>query len=280
MKCFNFFCLLIFVAGISNAQIGINTIDPDPTAILDIKSTNSGLLIPRVALSGPNDTTTIAGDKPESLLIYNTSSAGGLTPGFFYWDGTDSWDKIKTTADDNDDDDDGDDVISQYAFGDIKHSFQPGDHDGWYLLDGRAVGSLSSSAETAANNLGFTSNLPNANNRVLKAKTGSEALGTAVGSNSITLNANNIPQLTGTTNNSGNHSHGFQDSTTSSNNERLRTNGSTSNFSVVNTINNQSKTTNSAGDHNHTVTVGNASPTSINNTPASIVTNVFVYLGE
>lgn len=64
-------------------QVGIGTITP--SAALDISSTNDGLLLPRIAL---NNTTTATVTTPTvSELVYNTSTVGDVTPGFYYWDG-------------------------------------------------------------------------------------------------------------------------------------------------------------------------------------------------
>lgn len=77
------------------AQVGIGTTSPN--AALDISSSNSGLLIPRVTLgSATDDTTVVSPNEPdlvESTLVYNTGT-GGLKPaGFYYWDG-DSWEAM------------------------------------------------------------------------------------------------------------------------------------------------------------------------------------------
>lgn len=48
------------------------------------------------------------------------------------------------------------------AVGDIKQGFQPSDHNGWIKLDGRLITSLSSSQQTNAISLGFSTNLPDA----------------------------------------------------------------------------------------------------------------------
>jgi hypothetical protein len=61
--------------------------DPDGSAMLDVQSSNSGMLIPRVALTGTADGTTIA-TPATSLLVYNTATAGGLTPGYHYNSGS------------------------------------------------------------------------------------------------------------------------------------------------------------------------------------------------
>ncbi|CAI8715247.1 hypothetical protein [Chryseobacterium sp. IT-36CA2] len=72
---------LLFLAGTllmsvnAFSQVGINTTTPDPSSILDIKSSNKGLLIPRVALTGKNDLTTIP-NPANSLLVYNLYNAG------------------------------------------------------------------------------------------------------------------------------------------------------------------------------------------------------------
>ena len=76
----------------SSAQVGINTISPVSGAILDITSSNKGLLIPRVTLTGTDDVSTIKPVATTGLMVYNTVIAGTLavqvTPGFYYWSGT------------------------------------------------------------------------------------------------------------------------------------------------------------------------------------------------
>ena len=78
--------LLTFIT--AHSQVGIGTTTPSASSMLEIKSTNSGLLIPRINLTSSTDNTTIA-SPATSLLVYNTSSSADLTPGFYYWDG--SW---------------------------------------------------------------------------------------------------------------------------------------------------------------------------------------------
>lgn len=75
---------LLFVTNLIQAQVGIGTTSPNASSILDITSTNSGLLIPRVALTGTSDVTTIP-SPATSLLVYNS----GFGPnGFYYWNGS------------------------------------------------------------------------------------------------------------------------------------------------------------------------------------------------
>ena len=72
----------LFIAQQARAQIGINNdnSEPDPSAMLDVKSTTSGFLTPRMTKAErdaiPNPAT--------SLLIYQTDD----TPGFYYNSGT------------------------------------------------------------------------------------------------------------------------------------------------------------------------------------------------
>ncbi|MEK6451142.1 MULTISPECIES: hypothetical protein [unclassified Myroides] len=86
--------LTLFVFGytaIALAQekggIGIGIPLPDQSAILHIHSSDKGVLIPKVSLENNKDIKTIKGGgmMPESLLVYNTNTANGLTPGFYYW---------------------------------------------------------------------------------------------------------------------------------------------------------------------------------------------------
>lgn len=79
--------LLSFPA-LAQDNVGIGTSTPDPSALLELLSTNKGLLIPRVALQSNTDVVTIPAPAV-SLLVYNTNPAmtnGAL--GFWYWDGT------------------------------------------------------------------------------------------------------------------------------------------------------------------------------------------------
>jgi hypothetical protein len=85
---------LLLAAGSYAQSVGINAdgTAPDGSAMLDVKSTDKGMLIPRVALTGTTDVTTIS-SPATSLLVYNTATAGDVTPGFYYWDGS-SWTPI------------------------------------------------------------------------------------------------------------------------------------------------------------------------------------------
>lgn len=97
---FCFFILVCIFSGfIANAQVGINTDNPDVSSMLDITSTNKGLLIPRVSLTGDNDVTTIA-SPANTLLVYNIATVAGIngvSPGFYYYNtATLRWIKLAT----------------------------------------------------------------------------------------------------------------------------------------------------------------------------------------
>jgi hypothetical protein len=83
------FCLL---GVISQAQVGIGTTTPDTSSALDILSTNSGLLIPRVNLVDVTNNVTPITAPATSLLVWNTNAAviGGNGVGYYYWDNL-SW---------------------------------------------------------------------------------------------------------------------------------------------------------------------------------------------
>ena len=87
-------CLLLMIFLTSNsliAQVGINTSSPANGAMLDISSSSKGFLMPRVELTGTNDTTTITPSATTGVMVYNTVTAGVIpyqvTPGFYYWSG-------------------------------------------------------------------------------------------------------------------------------------------------------------------------------------------------
>lgn len=77
--------LLLVVTTVS-AQIGVGTRTPHPDAMLEVKSTNKGLLLPRVALVS---TTSVAplSTHVEGMSVYNTATTSDVTPGYYYNDG-------------------------------------------------------------------------------------------------------------------------------------------------------------------------------------------------
>jgi hypothetical protein len=97
MKTFQLLITVLFTTAILfvNAQEGVainpTGANPDPSAMLDITNSSKGLLLPRVALNATNIATPVTAPAT-SLVVYNTATAGSgitaVTPGFYYWDGT------------------------------------------------------------------------------------------------------------------------------------------------------------------------------------------------
>ncbi len=79
-----FFSMFIFQN--TNGQVGINTTNPAPGSMLDIETTDKGIVIPRVNIADLSTIAPVTGGSTESLLVYNTNVGTG--PGFFYWDST------------------------------------------------------------------------------------------------------------------------------------------------------------------------------------------------
>ncbi|NER15239.1 hypothetical protein GWK08_17415 [Leptobacterium flavescens] len=74
------------------SQVGIGTSTPDPSSILDINSTDKGLLIPRMSESQRNSITSpVAG-----LMIYQIDNS----PGFYYYNGS-GWFSVASSSGDN-----------------------------------------------------------------------------------------------------------------------------------------------------------------------------------
>lgn len=72
--------IILFFSQTTRAQVGIGTITPDPSAQLDVSSTDKGMLVPRMTLSERNAIT----DPATGLLIFQTNN----TPGFYYYNGS------------------------------------------------------------------------------------------------------------------------------------------------------------------------------------------------
>lgn len=90
---------LFLIASNADAQnIGINNPAPDASAVLDISSTDKGLLVPRVALSATNLTAPVTAPAT-GLMVFNTVIAGvfpnNVTPGYYFWSGT-NWLRFDT----------------------------------------------------------------------------------------------------------------------------------------------------------------------------------------
>lgn len=280
---------LIFIIFKSFGQVGIGTNTPANTAMLEVSSNNKGFLLPRMTSAQRSAIVSPV----NGLQVYDTN-----TNSIWYFNGT-YW--VNTLA--------------MASAGDVKSGVQSADHSGWILLDGRALSTLSANQQAVAITLGFSGNLPNANNAYL-VQNGS-TMASVSGSNTVTLTHANLPNVTfyGTTSNSGDHNH-----TTNSISITTSTNGyhnhsvSTKHDGNDSGLNNVSRiimsgddawnpsttyteytnydgnhthnvtipatNSNTAGSHLHTVNVSSGgSSTPINIAPKSLSVNMFIYLG-
>ena len=85
---FGFFLLIISFSAMSQG-VGINMTGsaPDANAGLDVNFPDKGILIPRVALTSTISASPLSG-YVAGMMVYNTSTTGDVTPGFYYCDGS------------------------------------------------------------------------------------------------------------------------------------------------------------------------------------------------
>ncbi|MDB5201169.1 MAG: hypothetical protein JWQ27_578 [Ferruginibacter sp.] len=86
-----FFTLTIslFLTISTFSQVGIGTNSPNAAALLDLTSTDKGLLVPRVSLQQTSLAAPLA-NHVAGMIVYNTNTAGNVSPGFYINDGS-SW---------------------------------------------------------------------------------------------------------------------------------------------------------------------------------------------
>lgn len=79
------------------AQTGIGTTTPDPSAKLEVNSSNKGFLPPKVELTARNGTSSPIASPATGLFVYNTAVAGlasnAVSPGFYFYNGT-NWTRM------------------------------------------------------------------------------------------------------------------------------------------------------------------------------------------
>lgn len=83
--------LAILLTISTQAQVGINTDNPDPSSALDIQASDKGILIPRIELNADLTESLPVENPATGLLIYNS----GLNHenGFYFWNGSE-WTNI------------------------------------------------------------------------------------------------------------------------------------------------------------------------------------------
>ena len=295
MKQLFFILGLINLGNLASAQVGINT--DRPLATLDILptktdgSTAEGLIPPRLTGTQIKSADDQYLQEQKGTIVYATTAVSQATTktvnitsaGLYYFDGN-IWQKLANPT------------TYMHNRGDVKHSFQINDHNGWYIMNGRQIVNLPSAAQNSAIALGFTDNIPDARDRVLKTRSVSENLAELGGTNDLTITRNNLPNIqltgtiTGTTSNGGSHTHTAPEGGYILGGTQLGNNG-TGNIQGNGTYPGawsglgRSNTTAEAGNHVHTVsgtaTVNTGGQgTILDNRSPYITVNTFIYLGQ
>lgn len=111
-------CLIPLTTSIYAQNVGVNTTGatPEASSILDVSSSDKGILIPRVDIVDLTTNTPVSAPI-NSLLVYNTNISSGI--GFYYWNNTkwvkltddlgnsdEDWYEVATTSDPNNINDD------------------------------------------------------------------------------------------------------------------------------------------------------------------------------
>lgn len=272
-----FFISVIFK---TNAQVGIGTSTPNADAVLEISSPDKAVLITKISLTSTDLATPLASHNA-GMIVYNTNTNGSgdtkVSPGLYYNNGT-KWVKLEPIA---------------IGIGDVKHTMATTDHLGWYKLDGRLISSLPALAQLNAASLGFATNLPDATDKVLKAKSNVETLGQTGGNNNVVLVQNNLPNVnfTGTTSVDGSHTHSHSDQHNSTIENINLVYGLLGILSgvVLNILNtnvgnkvpvSMAANSQNMGNHSHTASVSSGGSNLALPNVKHLTTNTFIYLGE
>ncbi len=174
MKKINKLLLIILVSSCikTYCQVGFGTNAPHSSAVLELKSTNKGLLIPRMTkIQRDQINTPILG-----MLLYCTNCSN---QGLYHY------------------------VNSKWTFwggkidklGDIKQSYKANDHQGWIKLNGREISELTPTQKNVLENILNLTALPNADNAYLTQPTQSTNLGKTITSSALKLISSDIPSL-------------------------------------------------------------------------------------
>lgn len=278
MKKTTFLLLLIVTCqNLFSQNVGINTTSPNSNALLDVPSSTKGVLLARTALT-TTDLWTPLSCHVEGMLVYNTtnnlsSMPVSVQPSLYYNDGT-KWVLMGPNG---------------RKIGDIKQmATTKADHDGWIILDGRSISSLSSIQQINALGIGFSGNLPNVTDTYIKATNGT-GTGNINTGNTFTLTQAQLPNVnfTGTTTADGIHNHTYSDTNTPTQSLGLATNvlallpllnivvAAPDNLAVAtgSTANN--------GAHSHSLSISSGgSDATITQKPQYLSVNTYIFLGQ
>ncbi|MCT4579948.1 MAG: hypothetical protein N4A35_00910 [Flavobacteriales bacterium] len=84
-----------YAQGVEGVKIGSTVSPPNPSTMLEVKSSNKGVLFPKVALTDINVYAPIVGTATEGVLIYNTNESviNGCGKGYYFWNGN-YWERM------------------------------------------------------------------------------------------------------------------------------------------------------------------------------------------
>ncbi len=102
-KVLSYSVLFLFLNTYLFAQVGIGNTNPSSDALLEIgnaTTTTKGLILPRVDLTGTANTNPLSAHI-EGMVVFNKATAGDVTPGFYYNDGS-AWIRISSGTQSND----------------------------------------------------------------------------------------------------------------------------------------------------------------------------------
>ncbi|MGL4584428.1 MAG: hypothetical protein ACRCVU_15785 [Flavobacterium sp.] len=101
-------CAALFgMSYIGHAQVGVGTLNPSESTVLDIHAKDRGVLFPRVHLTNLSELDPVIGKKGDlkikGLIVFNINpnlqdkDLAGKSEGFYVWSGT-SWDRLSTRS--------------------------------------------------------------------------------------------------------------------------------------------------------------------------------------
>lgn len=102
LLCIAFLFFTSFISGQTVQKIGTNAMTIDPNAVLELNSSTKGFLLPRLALTSTDAFAPMVTSPTAGMTVYNTATAGTagstqVTPGFYYWDGT-QWVRVADSS--------------------------------------------------------------------------------------------------------------------------------------------------------------------------------------
>ncbi len=79
--------VLTGASSMAQVKIGSNPTNLNPNSVLEIESTNKGMLLPRLALTGTSSATPLNAHVA-GMVVFNTATTGDVFPGFYFNDGS------------------------------------------------------------------------------------------------------------------------------------------------------------------------------------------------